>query len=99
MKNEFQSEERYYAAKKQVEDIKGFYSNVMAYLVVNIGLVILNLKTTPDHLWFYWPLLWWGMGLVFHGLKVFHCMSFMTKDWEEKKIKEFMEKENHQRWE
>ncbi|MFV5691856.1 2TM domain-containing protein [Flavobacterium sp. LT1R49] len=100
MENNNQNEERYYKAKKRVEEIKGFYGNLVAYIVVNIGLVVINLLTSPGHLWFYWPMLGWGIGVVFHGMKVFNYMPFIGKDWEEKKIKEFMdkEKENKETW-
>jgi hypothetical protein len=93
MENKYQEEERYFKAKKRVEEIKGFYGNLIAFIVVNIGLLILNLVTSPNHLWFYWPLLWWGIGVVFHGLIVFNYMPFFSRNWEEKKIKEFMENE------
>lgn len=101
MENKYQEEERYYKARKRVEEIKGFYGNLTAYIVVNIGLFVLNLLTSPKHLWFYWPLLWWGIGVLFHGLKVFNYMPFFSKDWEEKKINEFMkeEKSNKETWE
>ncbi|HEX9151400.1 MAG TPA: 2TM domain-containing protein [Flavobacterium sp.] len=100
MENNNQEEERYFKAKKKVEEIKGFYGNLVAYIVVNIGLVAINLLTSPEHLWFYWPMLGWGIGVVFHGMKVFNYMPFIGKDWEEKKIKEFMdkEKENRETW-
>jgi hypothetical protein len=55
-----------------------------------LGLLALNLWTSPNHLWFYWPLLGWGIGSDFHGLKVFNFMPFLGQDWEEQKIKEFM---------
>lgn len=87
-------EERYYQAKKRVEEIKGFYGNLIAYVVVNIGLMVLNLVTSPNHLWFFWPMLGWGIGVVFHGLKVFNYSPFFNKDWEERKIREYMDKEN-----
>ena len=101
MKNQYKEEERYFKAQKRVEEIKGFYGNLIAYIVVNIGLLVLNLVTSPNHLWFYWPLLWWGIGVAFHGLKVFNYMPFFSKDWEEKKIKEFMDKEEQSKktWE
>jgi hypothetical protein len=100
MENSNQNEERYYKAKKRVEEIKGFYGNLVAYIVVNIGLLGINLLTSPKHLWFYWPMLGWGIGVVFHGMKVFNYMPFIGKDWEEKKIKEFMDKEkgNKETW-
>lgn len=94
MENNNQKEERYFKARKKVEEIKGFYGNLISFTVVNIGLFALNMFTSPKHLWFYWPLLWWGIGVIFHGLKVFNIMPFFGKDWEQKKIKEFMDKEN-----
>lgn len=93
MENNYQEEERYFKARKRVEEIKGFYGNLIAYIVVNIGLMVLNLLTSPGYLWFFWPMLGWGIGVLFHGMKVFNYMPFFGKDWEEKKIKEFMDKE------
>jgi hypothetical protein len=42
-------------------------------------------------------MLGWGIGVIFHGMKVFNYMPFFGKDWEEQKIKEFMEKENRRK--
>jgi hypothetical protein len=93
MENKYQNEDGYFKAKKRVEEIKGFYGNLIAYIIVNMGLLALNLVTSPSHLWFFWPLLGWGIGVVIHGMIVFNYMPFLRKDWEEQKIKEFMEKE------
>lgn len=93
MENKYQEEERYYEAKKRVEEIKGFYGNLISYIVVNIGLMVINLLTSPKYLWFFWPMLGWGIGVLFHGMKVFNFMPFLGKDWEEQKIKQFMDKE------
>lgn len=101
MENNYQEEERYFKARKRVEEIKGFYGNLIAYVVVNVGLMVLNLLTSPGYLWFFWPMLGWGIGVLFHGMKVFNYMPFFGKDWEEKKIKEFMDKEEQSKktWE
>ena len=93
MENPYHNEDRYLKAKKRVEEIKGFYGNLISYIVVNLGLLVINLVTSPKYLWFFWPMLGWGIGVIFHGMKVFNCMPFLGKDWEEQKIKEFMEKE------
>jgi hypothetical protein len=93
MENKYQEEERYFKAKKRVEEIKGFYGNLTSYIVVNCVLFVINIVTSPQYLWFFWTLLGWGIGVVFHGIKVFNYMPFIGKDWEERKIKEFMEKE------
>ncbi len=97
MENEYLEEERYYKARKKVEEIKGFYGNLTSYIVVNIGLMVLNLVTSPEYLWFFWPLLGWGIGVAIHGMVVFNYMPFLGKDWEEQKIKEFMDKEKNQK--
>mgnify|MGYP000885646308 FL=1 len=101
MENNYQEEERYFKARKRVEEIKGFYGNLIAYVVVNVGLMVLNLLTSPGYLWFFFPMLGWGIGVLFHGMKVFNYMPFFGKDWEEKKIKEFMDKEEQSKktWE
>lgn len=96
MEKEYIEEERYHKARKKVEEIKGFYGNLTSYIVVNIGLMILNLATSPEYLWFLWPLLCWGIGLAVHGMVVFNYMPFLGKDWEDQKIREFMEKEKEQ---
>jgi hypothetical protein len=86
-------QESYERAKKRVEELKSFYSHLFVYLAVNAGLFLLNIITSPRHLWFYWPLIGWGIGLAIHGLSVFGTQNLLGKDWEEKKIKEILEKE------
>ncbi|MFD1602655.1 2TM domain-containing protein [Flavobacterium artemisiae] len=100
MEMNYNEDEKYLLAKKKVENIKGFYGNLTSYILVNVILIIVNLSTSPNHLWFYWPLLWWGVGVLIHGLKVFELLPSLGKDWEEKKIKELMEKEknNKNKW-
>lgn len=93
MEINYNEEDKYYLAKKKVENLKGFYGNLASYIFVNIVLIVVNLSTSPDHLWFYWPLMWWGLGVLFHGLKVFDVLPTFGKKWEENKIKELMEKE------
>lgn len=79
----------YEKAAKRVKDLKGFYGNLTSYCLVIPFLLILNLLTSPEHLWFYWPMLGWGLGLTIHAVGTFG----IGKDWEEKKIKELMEEE------
>lgn len=44
---------------------QAFFSHLRAFIAVNLFLVILNLLTSPDVLWFVYPLLGWGLGLFF----------------------------------
>lgn len=86
-------EERYQRARKQVEEIKSFYSHLAVYAIINTALFILNLLTSPGSLWFYWPLLGWGIGLASHAFSVFGSKIILGKNWEERKIREIMEQE------
>ncbi len=87
-------QEKYFFAKKRVDEIKGFYGNLISYIIFNGFFLVLNLITSPNDLWFFWPLIGWGIGVVFHGMKVFNFYPFLGKNWEEKKINELIEKEN-----
>ena len=89
------NDEKYEEAKKRVKELKGFYRNLITYVAVNICLIVINLITSPDSLWFYWVTIFWGISIVLHASKVFILKGkFLGKGWEEKKIKEMMEKEN-----
>ena len=88
----------YLKAQKRVEDIKGFYGNLTVYIVVITGLAILNIATSAEHLWFLYPGIGWGIGVLFHGMSVFNVIPFLGKDWEERKINELMQKDKSDKW-
>jgi len=48
-------ENRYEAAEKRAEDLQGFYTHLLVYGVVNLGLFVINLLTKGDGgtWWFY----------------------------------------------
>lgn len=66
-----ENREAYERASKRVAARISFYIHLTVYVVVNLLLVAINLAASPEHLWFYWPLFGWGIGLCFHGLSVF----------------------------
>ncbi|WP_346983635.1 2TM domain-containing protein [Chryseobacterium sp. POE27] len=80
----------YERAQKRVKEIKSFYSNLISYCIIIPFLIIINLMTSPDNIWFYFPMLGWGIGVAAHGMSVFA----IGKSWEEKKIREILEKQN-----
>ncbi|WP_418511434.1 2TM domain-containing protein [Corallibacter sp.] len=82
----------YNKAKKHVQEIKGFYGNLLSYCVVIPFIIFINYKTYWDFQWFWFPMLGWGMGLIFHAFGVFGY----AKNWEERKIQEILEKEQQQ---
>ena len=58
---------------------RAFYRHVMIYIVVNALLVALNLLKDPNHLWFQWGMLGWGIGLLVHGLNVYSYRWFGSR--------------------
>jgi len=51
---------------------KGFYIHLAAFVVVNALLLVINLLASPEHLWFQWPLIGWGLGILLHaGLMIY----------------------------
>lgn len=79
---------KYLRAKKKVDDLKGFYGSLVAYFIVIPFLIYLNYRTSWQFQWFWFPMFGWGLGLILQALNVFG----MRGDWEERKIREIMEK-------
>ena len=88
-----EEEIKYQKAKKRVKAIKGFYIHFVIYILVNLFLFLLNIIISPAILWFLVSLLGWGIGVIAHALSVFGSGRLFGADWEEKKIREIMEKE------
>lgn len=57
----------------------GFYIHLLAYVLVNLLLVAVNLSATPRYLWFVWPLLGWGIGLFSHWFAVYVGPKLMKR--------------------
>lgn len=49
---------------------RGFVIHSAVYLGVNILLAGIDVFTSPNSLWFYWPLVGWGLGLLGHAFAV-----------------------------
>ena len=90
-------------AMQRVEEIKKFYKHVGAYSLINLLLAFVwnfSFKLVGDFvisnqfdggddkylpIWFLW-----GIFLVLHGVKTFAFPNVFGKDWEAKKVDEFM---------
>ncbi len=95
---------RYRNAHKKVQNIKGFYVHLLVYLFINIAILIANTRQEGlieglTEIWNYSTAFFWGIGLLAHWASVFGPNVLMGKDWEERKIKEIMEKEKRKTWE
>lgn len=83
---------RYERARKKVRELKKFYGHVAVYLVVNAFLHIIDFLDGADY-WAFWPLLGWGVLVLLQGANVYQVLPFNRPEWEEKKIREYMERE------
>lgn len=84
----------YDRAAKRVKELKGFYGNLTSYCMVMPFLIFINLRTSSGYYWFWWPMMGWGLGLASHAIQTFG----IGKNWEQKKIKELMDKENQSQY-
>ena len=80
----------YVKAKERVEKLKGFYGNLISYCCVIPILIFINLQTSHGFQWFWFPMLGWGFGVLMHAFETFGY----GKNWEERKIKEILDKQN-----
>ena len=81
----------YERASRRVKDLKGFYSNLISYCLVIPFLIFINLRTSPEYYWFWWPMLGWGVGLSLNAIKVFGISS----NWEERQIQKILDREKY----
>jgi 2TM domain len=96
--------DKYDRALKKMKDIKGFYSHLVVYIMVNLFLTVAHMGIFTHELvdidlpsWSYFTTpFFWGIGLFFHGLYVFQHKFRFFRDWEERKIKEYMERDEEE---
>ncbi len=102
MERDYFEEDSYLKAKKRVKKIKGFYWHLFWYLIVNGYLLINILFVLGEDLDAFFQFhnfstpIYWGIGLVFHWFGVFGKSSFFSKEWEKRKIKEMMNKDDRE---
>ena len=84
----------YRRAERRVGELKGFYGNLASYCIIIPALIFINLSTSPEHQWFWWPMLGWGIGVASHAFKVFGIGS----DWEERQIRKYLDQQNSEKW-
>lgn len=103
MERNIDNEIRYEAAVKRVKKIKGFYTHLLVYIVINLMIIIVNIQNLDKgesyfQIKNFFTAFSWGIGLLAHGLSVYLPGSMFGTKWEEKKIKEFMDKEKNNKW-
>lgn len=85
--------------RRRVKRIAEFYRHLTMYVVIISLIWILSLifmKEWPSvwwRWWTIWPTLGWGVGVLAHGLSVLPSAGFFSLDWEERKVRELMGRE------
>jgi hypothetical protein len=86
-------DKRYENAKIRVKRIKEFYIHFAIYLLLVPFFIFLNFRTTGFP-WAIFPILGWGLGVLGHASEAFNYNPILGRNWEDKKIRELMEKDN-----
>ena len=84
--------EAFVRAKQRFDHELGFYFHLVVFAAVNIGLVLVDWLTGGGW-WFYWVLLGWGIGLVVHGFVTFVGEGRFARNWEDRKIRQYMKQD------
>jgi len=103
MKQQFTEEQQYILARKKVEKISKFYKHLATYLIINTFLSAIfivgdiNEGDTFNEAFFNWGnykiWLYWGVGILFQAIGTFGLPLFLNKDWEQRKINQYLEEE------
>ena len=95
-------------AKRKVHCLRKFYTHLIIYVVVNV--IISSLRIIRDlsrgesfeeaifdfnsySLWIFW-----GIGIIIHAISLFGLPVLLGKNWEEDKIKKYMNDNENNRW-
>jgi len=97
---------RFERAHKRVKQISGFYKHLASYVLINGAFIALKAINQDEGEAFFTfgnfsMAFFWGIGLAVHALSTFGTSAVLGGDWEERKIREIMEKEKRQnrKWE
>ena len=91
-------DDSYVRARKHVDELKEFYYNLISYCLVIPFLYFVNMNTYSGFQWFWFPMFGWGIGLAIHAYKVYVGNSVLGRNWERRKIEQFMREEEENTW-
>lgn len=80
--------------RDRIKKQAAFYRRGMKAVGLVLLLFLINIVTSPSHLWFYWPALPIAVMLALDAMRVFGTEQ-MSANWEEKKLAELKSKKNH----
>ena len=94
-----QYNDNYVKARNHVDELKGFYYSLISYVLVIPFLIFIWYTFTPYTIqWFWFPMFGWGIGLAIQAFRVFVNDGAFGRNWEQRKIEEYMKDEDDKRW-
>ena len=66
------------------EEKRDFSVHLVVYVLVNAMLIAINFIHSPEDIWFFYPLIGWGIGISMHYLFAVH---WIQKELTEKEAK------------
>jgi hypothetical protein len=81
MSDEFEQDRRA-AAIERLKERRGFWQNVVSYVVVNAALVAIWALTGAGYFWPVWVMAAWGIGLILHAWTAFFQKPITEDDVE-----------------
>ena len=96
--NNLEEQLAYDKAVKRVKALKSFYIHLAVYIAINLLIVYINISNLkPNESYFqihyFFTFIFWGIGLLAHASSVFLPQLLMSKNWEQRKINEFLDRE------
>ena len=91
-------DDSYLRARKHIDDLKEFYYGIISYFLVIPFLIYINYKTYWGFQWFWFPMIGWGIGIIINGFKVYVSDGIFGRNWEERKLKQYMGEDSDTRW-
>lgn len=90
-----QKESKYLRAKERVSEIKKFYWSLLSSVFVIILVAGINYYLNQwRYPWFLWVVFGLCVSIIFNAFKTFGYTAFFGRDWEERKIREFMDRDD-----
>lgn len=80
-------------ARDYVKKLRRFYTDVLIYAAVNVGLILIWAISGGGYFWPIWVIIGWGIGLGVHAFslglipQINTSVPFLTPEWEEKEVR------------
>ena len=83
-------------ARSHIKKLRRFYTDILIYAVVNLGLILIWAISGGGTFWPIWVIVGWGIGLGVHAFslgllpQIDVMVPFLTNEWEEQEVRRLM---------